>query len=301
MLLDSCPSTVADMTLTSDSSLQPTPYAITQLEKVFRAEIAFREEMGAKLQSLKADYAGIENDMGSHPIMINKLASIELSHRELRVYIKRVEAFASRALSLEGAPFKGSLSDYSIEASEAFDAFEQSIGNCEPADIDPLMDRYSPLACWRAIAAQFNPDAQKHAANRQAAHKIRDAFDMYFNPPEMKLVSGRVELQARVYLHKDHRNERTLTHDDGLHQLGQALEQSCAHAGLDIGFGRNLASWASHLYRNPVVSRRRIDLGDGVYLVLGYEHFKFYFPQSIAAAINVFLAEYPTDRHGFAA
>lgn len=300
MLFESATSTDTPSRGSSCSAQPSFPAAIVALEKVYRSEIALRLELGARLRALKVEYEAIDAGMGYVPIKINQGDSIDLGHRELRAYIKRVEAFATRELSRNGAPFTGNLRDYSENASDAFDAHDERVGNGEATDLQSVLDLYSPLNCWRAVAAQFNPDAQRQVANVQAAHRIRDEFGLYFNPGSMKLVGGRVELQTRVYLHQNYHKERTLNYGDNLQKLGQALDQACAHAGLQVSFGSCLSSWCCHLTSTPVVSRKRIDLGDGVDLVLGYEHFKFYLPQPIAAAINTFLAEHPTDRHGYA-
>lgn len=270
----------------------PYPDEILGLEQVFRAEVALRRELDERLVALSAEYDAIEKHMGYYPLRITKDGRAHLGYAELRDYIARVEAFARHSLSVDGAPFTGDLSEYREAVREAADRNDERQASSE------LIEMLSPLASWRAIAQQFNPESQRNAENLKCAHEIRQELGLYGQANSMKLVAGRVEMQIRIYPDVDYYKKRTLGYNCSLIPFSHSLAHACEHAGQPTRFARSFRRWCQDLSSTPIESRRRIDLGDGVVLVLGYEYFKLYFPQEMAAAINEFLAEFPTDKYG---
>ncbi len=291
-LNSSDPAEAATHLLTSAGSI---PAAILTLESIYREEMALRvstEERFAQLESrLRAGEHG-----WSAFIDVGGRTGIGINTDVLQRYLDRVTEYAKKAFSVEGAPFTGTLNEYTGELHHTVNRAFHRAGQGSEA-LAKLLDAYSPIRAWHAISKQHNPAAQRHAASRKAARTIRGHFGMLRgDDAAMRTVKGRVEVSISVYTTLSSRGQRVLPYGSQLPGLGEALQQAMVDSGSGAEFGRHFTGLCNEVteYKSrPIISRERVDLGDGVDVVMGFNAFKLYLPLEIAGLINMFLAEYP--------
>jgi len=295
-------SAVADAAAAGANVNSDIPGPIIALEAAYRAELALRLEVEQKVDRINAEMnGGGFSKFGQ--IDIAGRQGIAMSSCNFTAYGRRVEEYARHALSVEGAPFTGSLDDVLTDGGDLYRRNYRGSYRCDEEKNEQgqreLIEFFSPITLWREIYKAFDPDAQRRAANKKCAHKIRSEFGMlHGRAPEMKVVKGRVEVVIRVWTRINFNSTRQLSYDSRLHELGDAMQQALLESGVDATFGHKFSNLCRQLHEHSnrvIVSRERVHLGDGVDVVLGYEAFKLYLPQEIANTVNMFLSEYPAE------
>lgn len=295
-------STVADDTAAATNPNSDVPCAIIALEGAYRAELALRLDVGQRLDRINTLMNGGGFSMFGK-VDIAGRDGIAMSSDNFAEYVRRVEEYACHALSVEGAPFTASLRDARARGHELFSAsyYRSHRQDSEVRDQQhqEVIEFFSPISLWREIYKSFDPAAQRRAANMKHAESIRSYFGMHRQSnPEMRIVKGRIEVVIRIWAAIKRDGARRLAYNSKLHELGTAMQQVMIDNGVDSGFGYafdNLCQDLKEFGNRNIVSRERVNLGDGVDVVLGYEAFKLYLPQEFANAMNMFLAEYPQD------
>ncbi|MEC4339858.1 hypothetical protein VPH13_14120 [Stenotrophomonas pavanii] len=295
-------SAVADAAAVGANANSDIPAPIIALEAAYRAEIALRMEVDQKVDRINAEMnGGGFTKFGQ--IDIAGRHGIAMSSCNFTAYGRRVEEYARHALSIEGAPFTASLDDVLVDGGDLYRRKYRGGNRCDDAvrarEQAEVVEFFSPIVLWREIHKAFDPEAQRRAANKECAHKIRSEFGMlHGRAPEMKVVKGRVEVVIRVWTRINFNSTRQLSYDSRLHELGDAIQQALLESGVDATFGHKFSNLCRQLHEHSnrvIVSRERVHLGDGVDVVLGYEAFKLYLPQEIANTVNMFLSEYPAE------
>lgn len=271
------------------------PAPILLLDGVYRDEMALRLAVGAQVDQLESRLRMVEQPW-SNIVPLGGREGVGINIDALEIYTDRVVAYARKVFSSEGAPFKGNLDDYKKGLHRAVQ--RTYMNNGEYADrAHVLVSIYSPIAAWKEIAKQFDPDAQRKAENIKAARVIRGAFGMLRgDDTQMRVVKGRAEVSIQVWTEEGPKGRR-FGYQSSITDVGKSLQQFAADAGLaGARFGTRFAELCQELGYGggrPIISRERVDLGDGADVVLGYSAFKLYLPLEIAGMINMFLAEYP--------
>ena len=270
------------------------PWEIVELSAVYRAELEFRTKITQDLAALNARIGALPGRISGIELTSSRYA-IGHSRDSLGAWAERVESVAQRLLGTPSAPFLGSLRNYVASQNDVFVAFFRT----DTDEVTPaLAAAFDPLTLWDELSKQHDPNRQLQWANKAAAHKIRGEFGMRRGAAPWKEVGGRVEVSIQVWTEVAHGAGRRLGYASRVHELGDALQQAMAHSDLVCSFGERFASMCVDLGRysgNDIVSRQRVDLGDGVDVVLGFNAFKLYLPKGIAGAVNLFLAEYPDE------
>ena len=270
------------------------PWEIAELSEVYHAELAFRTKITQDLAALNARIGALPGRISGIELTSSRYA-IGHSRDTLGAWAERVESVAQRLLGTPNAPFLGSLRNYVASQNDVFLSFFR----LDTEEVSPeLAAAFDPVTLWAELSKQHDPNRQLQWANKAAAHKIRGEFGMRRGAARWKEVGGRVEVSIQVWSEVAHGGGRRLGYNSRVHELGDALQQAMAHSDLVCSFGQRFASMCVDLGRysgNNIVSRQRVDLGDGVDVVLGFSAFKLYLPKGIAGAVNLFLAEYPDD------
>ncbi len=270
-----------------DARIAPTPEVI-ELDAIFCAELALIE------QTAKA-YSSLGRRLHALPCMEYERFTVdaELDRELLTRYIARTKALAVHHLSCSTAPFDPSTHDLFEDEWEVWRSCY-----CQRDTKVTLREAamsFRPLKAWERIVAQFDPVALERAGARLDARTIAGSFgilrDYGRQNAQMKIVRGRVEIPIRVYVEKNYRGVAHMR-GDSLHELGKAIAATLARAELSPAIGHGLISLGRQLCHAPVVSRQRVDLGDGADIVQGYEHFKLYLPTGVAEALNIAIAEH---------
>lgn len=295
-------SSVADDSAVGATVSSDIPGPILALEAAYRAELALRHEVNVKVDRINAEMnGGGYSKFGM--IDIAGRQGIAMSSCSFTAYGRRVEEYARHALSCEGAPFIASLDGVLVDGGDLYRRNYRGGNRCDDAtrarEQAEVVEFFSPIVLWREIYKAFDPDAQRRAANKKCADKIRSEFGMRRGRlPDMKVVKGRVEVVIRVWTRINFNSTRQLSYDSRLHELGDAIQQALLDSGVDATFGHKFSNLCRQLHEHSnrvIVSRERVHLGDGVDVVLGYEAFKLYLPQEIANTVNMFLSEYPAE------
>lgn len=295
-------STVSDDAAAASSPNSDIPAPIIALEGAYRAELALRLDVDQKLERINAQMNG-SGFSTFQKIDIAGRDGIAMTSDKFTAYVGRVEEYARHALSVDGAPFTASLLDVRVSGQQLVSRAYYPNRRLDDAVSEQrhqqVIEFFSPIALWREIYKSFDPAAQRRAANMKHAESIRSYFGMHRQSnPEMRSVKGRVEVVIRIWTTIKRDGARRLSYNSKLHELGSAMQQVMIDNGVDAGFGYafdNLCQDLKEFGNRNIVSRERVNLGDGVDIVLGYEAFKLYLPQEFANAVNIFLAEYPQD------
>lgn len=295
-------SAVADAAAVGANVNSDIPGPIIALEAAYRAELALRLEVEQKVDRINAVMNGGGYSKFGR-IDIAGRQGIAMSSCRFTEYGRRVEEYARHALSSDGAPFTASLDDVLVDGGDLYRRKYRDGNRCDDAgraqEQSEVEEFFSPIVLWLELYKAFDPAAQRRAANKKCAHKIRSEFGMlHGRAPEMKVVKGRVEVVIRVWTRINFNSTRQLSYDSRLHELGDAMQQALLESGVDATFGHKFSNLCRQLHEHSnrvIVSRERVHLGDGVDVVLGYEAFKLYLPQEIANTVNMFLSEYPAE------
>lgn len=272
------------------------PPAILALEAIYREEMALRLSAVARFTELETRLSEGGHGWGSH-IDVGGRTGIGVSSDVLARFHERVTVYAQKTLSIEGAPFTKTLTDYTANLHHTTGRWLYREGQ-DSEGLARLLDAYSPIRAWEAICKLHDPEAQRTAACRKAAHTIRGYFGMNRgDDAAMRTVKGRVEVSISAYTTPT-REGRKLPYGTRLPELGAALHQSMVDSGSGTQFGERFIGLCKEITEyngRPFESRERVDLGDGVDVVLGFNAFKLYLPMGIAGLINMFLAEFPAE------
>lgn len=269
------------------SKILPTP-AVLELDAIFMAELDL-------IHQTACAYADLGRRLYALPGLQYERFTVdaEISRELIRRYIDRTKELAIRHLSCETAPFDPSTDDLFEDEWEAW--AEQYRRSQAHVCVRDLAKAFRPLNAWALIVAQHDHDALERAAARADARKIAGYFgilrDYGRQNQEMKIVRGRVEVAIRVYVEKNYRGEAQMR-SDSLGDLGQAIAATLARADRSPAIGYNLTALGRQLRNEAVVSRKRVDLGEGADIVQGFENFKLHLPMEVATALNVAIAEH---------
>lgn len=285
------------------------PAAVSELEAIFHehfeATVALSDVLGSITDRINA-VAGCQ-----HVSIKSEVRVDDFLHYDVDRYVRWVKRIAAETLSAPLAPFKA---DEIEVLSEEMGDLKEIARHCYGGDdhtlarrARPLLAKCSPLSVWRALKVHHNPTVQNRAAAEKQANALGQVlaphlFSLYDwrrskGAVEMKIVKGKVEVILNVQTEKNWSGtERELISSVDLRNFACAMDFALRqiHQGRTFRCGTGLMELADDYgsHRRNVVSRERIDLGDGVHIVIGHQRFKLYLPQDIAASINLFVAEY---------
>lgn len=287
-----------------------TPQTVIELDRIFFEHFDLVAQVESNLIGLASK---IRRATGNTYIRLK--AEVELMdfiRKEAFSYRDWVKTIASRELSEPLAPFNADeIKVLEREFDQLLDVYRRS------SDGDPVRlvvqarqacEACAPLKVWAELKRHHDPGAQNRAAAREQASALgRELLPDVYYPygwrrqqaasTEMKIVKGRVEVCLRVSSEADWAGKgRHLRDDSTLRTFGQAMNFALHQVEPDRTFvcGQRLLGLCQsyEMRRRELVSRERINLGDGVDIVVGFNNFKLYLPQEIAAALNVFVAEH---------
>jgi hypothetical protein len=165
-----------------------------------------------------------------------------------------------------------------------------------PLDHNSGTESFNPVAIWDFLVSQYDGDAGKAIAWRQAADALTRSFGLN-RQTEVKTKSGCVILELSVYTEK---------HFRGYWELSYSSRESVSKALLNlVAFARwanfdeladECASAAAIGYRqrDEVSSRQRFSLGDGCEYVTYLQRFEFRLAAKVAEQLQIFLATFAT-------
>lgn len=272
------------------------PDSIQRLDVLFHRTIALLQSTDREVDAINAELQGIFSR--SMRTIRFSCDAPSLIQKEVEYFESLVLAVAVKEFSLPGSPFDSS---YSIPMADVRDAassiYRKHEGAVRDQKLIDLFTGVSPVQMWHQVVKDHDPNAQVKLAAAQAARTIVYAFGLHRNSGPMKLVKGKAEIGISVRSEPKfgQTNCRTLQSEGTLSNLASALDIFVDQAmpDHDLIFPLELKRKVnSYNYSTPIISRERTSLGDGVELVTGYEMFKLYVPQSIAAELNLFLAEH---------
>lgn len=157
-----------------------------------------------------------------------------------------------------------------------------------------LREDFTPLAVWEHLAKQYGGQRAADAAFEQAAEHIVKDFHLH-QLPEIKQVSGAVELELRVYTERRFSGEREISWGwrEDLNKLMRALQGFLAWTGEDelsetyFGLGRMQRA----ISNGTVTSRMRVGGGD-MFFIFYHEKIIARIAPAKAEKLNEFVCQY---------
>ena len=233
-------------------------------------------------------------------------------NRDFEEYHRRVRYIACQEFSTPLAPFLAHeihvLTDEIKAVSEAWRKSYDGDGRDAVKEIRMAMERCSPARLWASLAEHFNPDEQNRAAAQTHAavlgrQLLPQRYAWYGHQraagadQDIKIVKGRVEICIDVHTEQRWSGRGREMRNCGLLRefakaMDFALAQTHGASRPQCGAELGILADAYQMDRKELVSRERIDLGDGCEVVAGFQKFKLYLPQEVAGTLNMFLAEY---------
>ncbi|OGU23760.1 MAG: hypothetical protein A2580_17915 [Hydrogenophilales bacterium RIFOXYD1_FULL_62_11] len=308
MTLDLFPSADLDTNQTGEtSSATPArpavnmPPEVLELDALYFAEFTLHQETSRKVRELKGRLQCLPGMKYESLDLLNGVSDSADIRKLVDGYATRIGQVAEARLSLPHAPFNHEQFRVMSDTRERIQDYHQDTCDLETREENEkaLLDFITsmrPLTVWDEYVKHFNPENQLLLQARRHAAVVNNYFSTYRGDPQpMKIVRGCVELIVNVYCQKRFHGGREY---DGswMRALGPALDtamEMTRDGGEVLCFGDQLESLGNQFQRGRAVnSRERIDLGDGASVVVGFEAFKLYLPQAIAARANLFVAEH---------
>lgn len=288
------------------------PAVVIELEEIFHEHFEAVVASAGVLGSISGRLSAVTGRQVES--IKSEVRVFDFLHHDVGDYVRRVKAVAAVALSAPLSPFEANELEVLVEE---IDKVEEAARHSYDLDAHamarrarPLLARCSPLKVWRALKAHHDPAAQNRVAATQQANTLGRTLAPHLfspayyrrgsqDPVEMKIVKGKVEVVLDVYTEKSwSSSKRTLSSSANVNDFAGGMDFALRQIHPDRAFvcGTRLMALCGdyRVNRRCVISRERIELGDGVHLVTGYQHFKLYLPQEVAAALNLFVAEYGT-------
>lgn len=295
----------------------PIPQQITDLEQVYFEHFDILVEAEKRLGWVTERLASISEH--AYERIASEVQLSDFLFKDVGSYKDRVCFIADNLLSSPLAPFRSSQFDILAPEFRAVDNLYRYNHDTDREEFTrrarTACEACSPLKVWAALQSHHNPRAQNLQAAREHANvlggqllpHLYSRYGRYHQsesrPVEMKVVKGKVEICIHIYSEKDFNGRRRFNSGSMLRDFGKAVDFALRQTWPDkmLECGQRLFDLCGDYEcdRRILVSRERINLGSGVEIVTGFQQFKLYLPQEIAAALNMFIAEYgepPKDR-----